>query len=140
MLKCTQCQFETIFDVPTFSYDVIPQRNSDVSQLLADSFQSSLTKACCRCNKDTVHFEDSDIQHSPSILVIVIKRFNFTNSATKNHDKIKIENRITINHAEFDFLASVQHFGMNTSSGHYTSIVKYGNEYFQCNDSNITKK
>ena len=132
ILKCSRCQLDTIIDVSCFSFNIIPEKYFSVTELLTRSLKSTLSKRCTRCKKDTAHSENSIIAHNPSILVIVIKRFNFLNSATKNHDEIEIDHEIRINNAEFHLLALVHHFGSSTSSGHYTATTIYDNEYYHC--------
>ncbi|MBY0110061.1 MAG: ubiquitin carboxyl-terminal hydrolase [Candidatus Babeliaceae bacterium] len=78
----------------------------------------------------------SQMTTAPKVLVITPKRFNYDGTKINNTIKYDLEPlslRIDNKEYEYNLFASVIHFG-DLASGHYTAVVKYGNQWYNCDD------
>ena len=98
-----------------------------------------LTEFKCSCEAErtvTFHrFEDL-----PVILCICLKRFSFTNGATKKLST-KVSNPladIIVQGISYCLKSVVIHSG-SENSGHYVSIVFHQPDWWLCNDSSVKK-
>ena len=103
---------------------------------------------CENCKKKTIFKKNYEIERLPQYLVLVLKRFKYTKMYTK-----KIESLITFplqdldltqflcegkNFPLFDLYSVVNHNG-TLSGGHYSCLVKHGNNWVKYDDSFITE-
>ena len=139
-LECHLCHSVTENEMFTNIVNIYPDSHQlSMSKLLEISFRSQVTKRCEVCSTNTVHSEVSGIEHHPNILIIVINRFNFGMSASKNHIGVTLNRNICLNTINYDLIGSVHHHGESTSSGHYTSKLYYKNVVYGCNDHLVTE-
>ncbi len=66
--------------------------------------------------------------------MVIINRFD--NNNRKLNNVMCITESININSHQANLKAFIQHYG-TTQNGHYTSTIKKGNTWYQCNDSQI---
>ncbi len=98
---------------------------------------------CNNCYKETCKNQDV-ISNKPSVVCIQLKRFEYDNK-TNVRNKIKTPVQIPINHSilvnneniDYELKSVIMHEG-TLDSGHYTSLVNYGCDWYECNDSLIT--
>ena len=78
------------------------------------------------------------IEKYAKYLIIHLKRFSFSKQSTKNNRNIKFKESMSINNDNYDLRAIVVHSG-TPQGGHYFSLVKKNNQWYQCNDSRISE-
>ena len=102
---------------------------------------------CNVCKEHVLPKIKIDIYYLPKILIICFKRF-IKGSLEKNEENIDfpIENfnmkDLIIgpdkDHSVYDLFAVSQHYG-STGSGHYTATCKNGNDWYNYDDSSVSK-
>ena len=135
--KCIYCGHYSCIFSEGQSIFINPIQNKTVSELMINTFSGTVTKFCIVCNTDTVHEEKLNMEQPPKILTIVINRFDSYNSGRKNDTPIIIDKITECNGCSFQLLALIDHHGICTSSGHYTSKIFYPDIIYSCNDSAI---
>ena len=80
--------------------------------------------------------EDRFITRFPHILLIQLKRFKHTinGTVTKVHTAVEAQEEITIQKTQFKLIGILNHSG-TYNAGHYTSLLKYNEKWYLCNDS-----
>ena len=135
--KCIYCGHYSCIFSEGQSIFINPIQNKTVSELMINTFSGTVTKFCIVCNTDTVHEEKLNMEQPPKILTIVINRFDSYNSGRKNDTPIIIDKITECNGCSFQLLALIDHHGICTSSGHYTSKIFYSDLIYSYNDSAI---
>ena len=146
---CSSCKKITIKesnDSQSIVFPVIPEVGSISIQTLADNIllNETRTKVCSNCKTDQVHDLKKSFTHLPRTLFIILSRYESTDSGElqKVHNNIFVNDEITINYqngiATYQLKSSVCHIGESVNSGHYTTVVKKGNDYICCDDLHIT--
>ena len=102
---------------------------------------------CNKCKEHVLPKIKMDIYYLPKILIICFKRF-MKGSLEKNVENIDfpIKNFDMKNyiigpdkdHSVYDLFAVSQHYG-STGAGHYTAVCKNGNDWYNYDDSSVTK-
>ena len=101
------------------------------------SFNNSVHKLCTICNIDTLHEEKIKIEIPPKNLVILINRFDSSNSNRKNNITIEIDKWISLFKKRYVLQATIEHRGIYSNQGHYVTYLFFDNTIFLCNDSQI---
>jgi len=106
---------------------------------------------CTRCNRKQSVTKGLRLATAPSILVCHLKRFAFDRFGrlVRLHKRVQfplrlhIENYMSnLNKARpppYELVGILVHQGQTCASGHYVAFVKKYGEWFQCNDSVVTK-
>ena len=84
--------------------------------------------------------QDGSVQNFaslPKFASIYIHRFN--DRGMKNERKIEISEYIQISGEPYRLLSSTEHRGASAASGHYVSFLRKGEDWFNANDSTITR-
>lgn len=75
----------------------------------------------------------------PRYLIIHLKRFEHTNGVSKKIETyIDYPNFLRINSSYYKLKAVACHQG-SLNSGHYTALTEYDGDWWECNDSNVSK-
>eukprot|EP00934_Nitzschia_sp_Nitz4_P006709 Nitzschia sp. Nitz4//scaffold257_size48314//27040//28923//NITZ4_007092-RA/size48314-processed-gene-0.34-mRNA-1//1//CDS//3329544457//6699//frame0 len=116
----------------------------------AETLEGDNAVHCARCNKKRTVTKGLRLATAPSILVCHLKRFAFDHYGRliRLHKKIQFPPTLEIedfmsnlNKARpppYDLVAVLVHQGQTCASGHYLAFVKKDNEWFKCNDSEVT--
>ncbi|KAG7348607.1 ubiquitin carboxyl-terminal hydrolase [Nitzschia inconspicua] len=106
---------------------------------------------CQKCRKKRTVNKGLRLATAPSILVCHLKRFAFNDYGrlVRLHKRIEFPQRLDIgdymsnlNKARpppYDLVGILVHQGQTCASGHYLAFVKKHNEWFKCNDSEVTR-
>ena len=78
-----------------------------------------------------------DFGYLPKFASIYIHRF--TDRGAKNERKIEISEYIQISGEPYRLLSTAEHRGASAASGHYVSFLRKGEDWFNANDSAITR-
>ena len=118
----------------------MPTSASSMQELTMHGLQQNLYKSCFRCGKSTCHVESSQILQPPKFLIIIVNRFKYINNRViKDKGPIPVDFTFTLGPYTFSLLATVDHHGPTTDSGHYTTYINCCNKTFFCNDNKITE-
>jgi len=94
---------------------------------------------CSNCPIRTMALKSTTLLHVSDYLIISLGLFRFdqaTNTCRKVIPEITIENRIdNILLGTLQLQAVIFHHGETANSGHYTSAVKYGEQWFSVDDA-----
>lgn len=100
---------------------------------------------CDSCNKLNKGIKKINLWSSPKILTITLKRFRYDIKSSKIDKLIDIPSKIDLNNFTkgfdnniYELYAICNHSG-NVSGGHYYSYCKINNEWFNFNDSSVSK-
>ena len=137
-LTCDSCSKSSVFFIPTSDFHIYPLNLKSINSLIADAFKSSLQKGCECSDGNVGHLETLEFEEYPSILFIVVNRYSFNLSSSKNSCFIVMENELKINDKIYDHAATIYHHGEHTSSGHYTAKVVYTDSAYMCDDHTIS--
>ena len=136
-IQCLRCRLITTFYSESRTYFVYPSNNKTISDILCESFTSSMDKTCICCKDISKHEEILTLEHPPEILVLVISRFEFTLTNDKNRSMIEVNEDLTVSSTNYKLIGSIHHHGTSITSGHYTCNVFYPDIAYTCNDSQI---
>jgi len=80
------------------------------------------------------------IKSYPKYLIIHLKRFSYhdNSGSSKNNSEVEMNQCMKLKNNNYSLRAIIIHSG-STNGGHYISIVNKNNQWYLCNDSNITK-
>ena len=156
-ITCSVCnQVSTKFDVFQYLSLSIPSNQKKVR--LEDCI-SEFTKNeeleegwnCLNCNRSTSAFKRISIWKVPPILILLLKRFEFTNKTSrklKNSVKFPLADLSLEKHVEglqreppvYNLFAKVDHQG-NINSGHYTTTAKNrkSNKWYIFDDEHVSQ-
>jgi ubiquitin C-terminal hydrolase len=95
---------------------------------------------CEKCLKNTLT-KTTTVYKFPRALIISLKRFN--NGSHRIDTDIKLDEKLcfcsegyTYN---YNLISTIDHHGNSLNSGHYTTNVRRGNEWYNINDDYISK-
>lgn len=91
--------------------------------------------------KNKIESKWSKIASAPQILIITPKRFSALGTKISNkinYDLTPLHLNIETNDYTYNIFACVMHSG-DLSFGHYTSIVRYGDTWYYCNDDSVNE-
>ena len=134
--QCVNCRLMTSSYSESRSHFLFPSEDTSIKIMFESSRKSNFRKQCGCCNSNTNHEELINFEQPPEILVLIINRFD-TNLASKNKNKILIDNKLNISSVCYDLIGSIHHHGRSIASGHYTSNIWYTESAFLCNDKHI---
>ena len=148
---------------------IIKSTNEDKDPSLRDCLQffSSTEKFdrlnewyCSNCKKTQQAYKKTEVFYTPKYLIINLKRFEYIpgNKASNKNNKVTSFNKIETNvnypikdfnfsevshnqystNEMFDLYGVIQHYG-SQSGGHYTSICKNNNIWYEFNDNSVFK-
>jgi ubiquitin C-terminal hydrolase len=114
-----------------------------------EDFEVSERPKCSHDETKKVLSNKQSFVSAPRVLIVHPKRF-LTQGKWPNFTTKKISNSIVYdlsplslatNNGSFDYrlFACVIHIGTTPNSGHYVAIVRYGQQWFFCNDTSVTK-
>ena len=150
--RCKSC-FNSYFNYDPFSSLILSYANPDPISIIdlinfsyynRDYVQSKCSKCSEKYNEE--HEVTTRIYKLPEVLVVVVKRFN--NYLTKNSVNIKVDeildlSDITAGNSDesvfYDLSSIICHSGRTITSGHYYSIIRRNNAYYQFDDSIISE-
>ena len=137
-LTCNSCDKSSVFFIPTSDFHIYPSNLRNIESLMADALKSSLQKGCDCSDENVCHLETLEFEDYPSILFIVVNRYSFNLSSSKNSCFIVMESELNIKDRIYDHAATIYHHGEHTSSGHYTAKVVYTGGAYMCDDHTIS--
>jgi ubiquitin C-terminal hydrolase len=98
---------------------------------------------CEKCKDKYKCVKKYSINKLPDNLIIVFNRYSphghkYNNLISFPFENLKIKEKINNEIISYNLNGIVNHFGMHSQAGHYTSMNKINNNWFHMNDSNIT--
>ncbi|KAL0238915.1 hypothetical protein PCE1_004606 [Barthelona sp. PCE] len=87
-------------------------------------------------SKRAVMREELVEDHLPQVLVLQLKRFDYTGK--KNNTPVTVNNTITVHNICYTLMGVIDHAG-TLHHGHYTCMIKKGNVSYFCDDSHISQ-
>ncbi|XP_060535122.1 ubiquitin carboxyl-terminal hydrolase 35 [Cylas formicarius] len=97
---------------------------------------------CDLCNCLTDGERITKIVEAPARLVLTLKHFRYdaaSHTRTKLLQRVKLDNQICLDGAQFDLYAAVVHYGTSVDCGHYYTFAKDDAEWYKFNDCSVTK-
>ena len=136
-VTCVTCKYQ-ISDTEEFA-DLVVQVDKDVKTSLSSSMTCSVVKSCVVCEIDTRHNIVRKVLQQPSISLIQINRFKQLQTGRIHKDMSGTICNDKLNTSGFNgyLIAMILHTGTSTNNGHYTSVVRSGESWYICNDSDI---
>ena len=93
---------------------------------------------CPSCGVTRENIESFQLDSYPSILLVVLKRFESINSrTTKVMSPIHWDDVLSLRNSHYRLISTISHHG-SINSGHYTANVHSRGQWYQCNDAVIT--
>ena len=92
---------------------------------------------CEICELDTAHTKTSRLSKLSKYLVITLQRYNSVDGS-KDNRLVTFPLEIVVTSKRFQLYGVVQHIGDSFSTGHYMSVVRFGSDWFLCNDALVT--
>ena len=92
---------------------------------------------CEVCQADTQHSKVSHITKLSKYLIVTLQRYNSVDGS-KDNRMVTFPLNLTVGQTHFQVYGVVQHIGDSFSSGHYKSVVRFGSDWFLCNDAIVT--
>jgi ubiquitin carboxyl-terminal hydrolase 8 len=153
--KCTACEKKSFtcdifFDVqlPIALPSVTGNKSLKLEELLRDYFKSErlVELTCTRCKQKGCITKQLSIERFPCVLVIMFKRSIFPSNKKVNTvvsfplKGLRIQSSASQQTRVYDLVSVVNHTGLYSTSGHYTSDVLHPltRAWFQANDSGFT--
>lgn len=155
VIKCNSCEHNNLSYEPSNLLCLpIPNTNNvTIYDCLdhyfgKDIFDDKNKWKCDKCNNTELNYKESRLINAPPILIIVIKRFQYTNFGWNKQDQLvnfpeildisayvigKNENKNSYK------LKAVGNHNGNLRGGHYYAFCKEDDEWFNYNDESITK-
>ncbi len=101
----------------------------------------NFTELCHLCNSNKSHTNQNVIIQQPLITTICVNRFHQsrTGRLSKNTTYVLCNRSISLTDFDGQLMGLMCHKGSSTNSGHYISMVKVGDIWFECDDVKITK-
>ncbi len=112
--------------------EIIVNITSNIHLAMKDSLDTKVSKICAKCKQSKSHKLEQTFLNPPTIVIIVINRFDNNNRKLNN---VIIES-INLDSYQANLKAFIQHFG-TTQNGNYTSVIKKGNTWYHSNDNQI---
>lgn len=151
VIKCVNCGFrQTSVNSSNNICCSIPSIKGGISlyNCLDDYFkEDTIEYRCDKCNEVNENIISKKILDNKDYLIITIKKFDYDINLgilTKKHDKVtyplilNINNYSLVNSTQYKLVSIINHIGM-LNYGHYYSDVMYNNDWFRCNDENVTE-
>ena len=135
---CLICQWNSV-SIEEFT-ELSINTDGEIKKGILSSLKSDCTKLCIKCHHDTKHKVVKTIWQQPFFTIIRINRFRQLNTGRihKNTANILCNDNIVTPGFKGKLIAMINHKGTYINSGHYVSLVKSSNQWFECNDSIIT--
>jgi ubiquitin C-terminal hydrolase len=115
-----------------------PEDGQSVNTLISNSDSFTSLRSCTACKLNTTHQYSKEIFIVPKVLVVVINRSSFRGGVLfKNKFKICINQKLTLKSSAYELIGIIHHHGEASTSGHYTSWIKYINQFYSCNDASV---
>lgn len=150
IVLCEACKYVAYNIEPymTLSLD-IPREVCSISDLLMKFMQVESLEhwKCDRCQKGNHAKRRTRLWKIPRVLVITLKRFQYTQHGEKLDTPIHISNMLAFHPGSIMSVHTLQKYhlcgvAMHHGSyygGHYTSALKHGDAWYHCDDEHVTK-
>ena len=150
---CLDCKHKSIADYseqPDFALHVHPTE-ATLEECIRKEFitREPLTRRCEVCKDNKRQTRHMTIRHAPDVLTVMIQRFGMDkwgNAARKNTKLTNIPSTLNLSpwavdpatNMQYTLQSVVMHLGSSPSVGHYTAMIKRGNEWVCADDSSIS--
>lgn len=121
--------------------------NATVQTMLNTYFEEKLENFPCEksehcnigINKESFGMIQQQIVEMPDVLKLVLNRFT-SNSLQRRNEQVIVNECVQINGVEFSLIAMIKHKGgRSTGTGHYLTIVKKPDGYYEFDDEFVQK-
>jgi ubiquitin C-terminal hydrolase len=149
IIKCISCGFkQTSINSSNNICCSIPKGNKQTLYNCLDDYfkEEKIEYKCDMCKETNENIMTKKIIDKKDYIIITIKKFDFNidlNILTKKHENISyplllnINNYSLANTNNYQLVSIVNHVGM-LNYGHYYADVSYENNWFRCNDEQVT--
>ena len=128
------------------TYICANQNNIDINTLIELFKKPHLLEdfICPSCNENNCVNNVYDIIESSDLFIIYCNAFKYNRNiqSTRKIVNIKLKNipnkPIIIGNIKYKFSSAIFHIEQSITNGHYTSIIKTNDGFFECNDTEIT--
>ncbi len=130
---CMECKCKTTYN--STMHEIIINIKGNIHMAIKDSLDTKISKIYTKCKQSKWHKLKQTFSPSPpppKILMVNINRFD--NNNRKLNNVMCITESINIDSHQANLKAFIQHYETN-QNGHYTSTIKKGNTWYNCNDS-----
>ena len=139
---CGACSHNNISFVTFKHYTVSPHDN--ISKLFQNNNIKNMQYTCNGCQTQSMRVVTCSLHEYPKILLLLVNRFSTSSlyhRNRKNKAPIHIYKKIRFGLGNYHLMALVEHFGVDTESGHYICHVRNNNDtWYHCNDSVVGKR
>ncbi len=114
---------------------------SDIGTRISMSKYYKFTKFCYLCNSNKSHTLHNVTIQQPLITTICANRFHQsrTSRLIRSTAYVLCNRSISLTDVDGQLMGLILHKGSSTNSGHYISMVKVGEIWFDCDDFKINK-
>lgn len=153
IIQCPDCSFKShnfdpysciSLDLPNSKENTTLQKCLE-SMCLEETLDESNRWKCDNCNTLVCAKKTSSIWDSPNILILNLKRFN--NNGLKKENRVEFDiNNLNLDDytsigqcsKSYELYSVINHSG-TSNSGHYWAYCKRGDDWFNFNDSSVSK-
>ena len=144
-LECSACLYSSNKEEAFKSIELSIEKMSKLKDCI-NFFLSRDFIGCPKCKKNTCTKQFS-INNFPNILVLCLKRFSFSQTATKLSHIVHFPLELTLSSEDdsklhvYELIAVSNHIGNTIDTGHYNSYckVKDINKWYSFDDSKVTE-
>ncbi len=135
---CTACKWVTTASFNFCELEITLE--SDIGTVISMSKYDNFTKFCYLCYSNKSH-TNQNVIIQPLITTICVNRFHQsrTGRLSKNTARILCNSSSSLTDFDGQLMGLILHKWSSTNSGHYISMVKVGDIWFECDDVKITK-
>ena len=136
---CSICQANT-HSTEEF-VDLVIDSYGDVKSGFKSLLRDEIDKFCSNCNTNTKHQVSRTIWQQPNICIFIINRFKQLNTGRvhKNSSTVYCDYMLNLPHFKAQLMAAIFHKGATKDSGHYISVIRSADKWYECNDHNIKR-
>ncbi len=136
---CTACKWVTTTSSNFCELEIALE--SDIGTGISMSKYYNFTQFCYLCNSNKSHTNQNVIIQQSLITTICVNIFHQsrTGRLSKNTTHILCNRFISLIDFDGQLMGLILHKGSSTNSGHYISMGKVGDIWFECDDVKITK-
>ena len=140
-IVCLSCNYYSSRSEPYFELQ-LPLSDRSLIGCITAFHQPDLVPdwSCPRCGVLGQNRQSSIISSYPSILLVILKRFNHADGRiTKVRLPVRWDDVLLLGDSQFRIIASITHHN-SVQSGHYTASVLSHGCWYDCNDSVVSPR
>ena len=134
---CCTCLLETQFTEDFV--DLVIDCCGEVKNGLISLLKDEVDRFCNNCNTNTKHHIIKKIWQQPNICILRMNRFKQLRSGRVHKDSSTIlcNDKLDIPDFKAKLISVIFHKGVTKDSGHYISVIRSAEKWYECNDHKI---